>query len=462
MRLYDKYWNYRLVGEGSLIDNYGIESLNTMIVICWTPSSAIIRRDKTTEDKDVRLYSAFIDHMELYEFIMKIDPEERALYEVILGELSQKLHFDIDVPEDMMKDGDKIRDAVIISLMNVVNVNLVLAKDILVFTSHSTKKRSYHIVVDNYCVKNNKECRVAYNKVMEYSKNLLTREQLDRIDSSVYSKRQNFRLIGCTKKGEYRPKQIESKVIFNDEEYKIEINTSNDKMIWYDLFKKSLVSWTHESEYLTCFIVPQHMKRSYTGDAERDDLTEEQVNRCIDSLTEMMGEFPFTYEVKDGIVILHKTRCYKCIIHNRIHESENGYMVINGEYIVYYCRRDYSSIIIGQCDSKILVDEDETPIEANPMGILGRISSRNISSSNMTQFKPRIIEEGEDTIHNEVTTKTSDDRVIKSVIRASKIQPLCLSQVKDKPLKITRLEKKLTVDKRIYNTYLLSAIRRGD
>jgi hypothetical protein len=139
------------------------DSLRNALIVSWSYHDH-------SEDKTYRLYTTFKSYLEYGMFSMKLSPHERCFYEIILGEGSQKPHFDIDI--DTSKEyiaGEIIKDDLIdniIRLLQERKVNLTV-NDILLFTSHGADKQSYHVIVNNYCHANNIEARAFYDALMD-------------------------------------------------------------------------------------------------------------------------------------------------------------------------------------------------------------------------------------------------------------------------------------------------------
>jgi len=132
-------------------------------------------------------------------------------------------------------------------------------KDIILFQSHGDRKvkYSYHIYVDNYFHLNNTEAKIFYNMVF----GLIPEQYHQFIDSSVYSKTQQFRLIGSQKEGSNRPKTPIFEYILNDKDYYYNVYQKWDHPMnkHFEFFINSLVSVSPHKSY-TYVPIPVEVK----------------------------------------------------------------------------------------------------------------------------------------------------------------------------------------------------------
>jgi len=316
----------------------------------------VVGREILQEKRDVhsRLFALFNSYVELYNYQMQISPDQRYFYEIIFGNLPQKPHFDIDVKEsdcpegkELEKLGDIVKDEVITHILNVGKengINFSLEKDILIYTSHGKTKRSYHIVIHHYCHSNHEQAKVFYKAVTSK----MTAENRFYVDHSVYSSKQNFRLLGSQKIGSYRPKIFCETYSFLGKEikhiYDVDFRSPQHKQLEY--FKISLVSWISECEYLPCFQDESQRERYITQRIDMDygDLSDASVEEAIQIMNKkrkMEGsKFPFAVrEVRGNVISLRRLRPSWCYICERTHEHENPYLLIMGKDVYFYCRR---------------------------------------------------------------------------------------------------------------------------
>lgn len=117
-----------------------------------------------------RKYVVFENYLQYVEFYIKFPGRTRDFYETILG--AQKPHFDIDIDKKKYPNlkGENILKALIEAIVQVMlgkEINLILRRDIVIFTSHGPEKESYHIIIDNYCHLNYYQAKKFYDVVIE-------------------------------------------------------------------------------------------------------------------------------------------------------------------------------------------------------------------------------------------------------------------------------------------------------
>ena len=327
------------------------EPLEQKIVIGFeTPP---IKGDK----KHSRPYALFNSYIELFQYQSNFPLDGRHFYEIIMGDSSQKPHFDIDIKrsqcpkgKDLDELGRDVKDDLIAGILTVGEENGVafsLTKDILVYTSHGESKLSYHIIIHHYCHSNHKQAKAFYKAVTSK----MNDENAIYVDHSVYSSRQNFRILGSQKISSYRPKRFCEVYTFRGKEiiHDYDIPFRSEKHKELESFKISLISWISECEYLPSFqddyereqYVKQHIEKDY-GDISQGELKE--AIQIIDSRRAALGsKFPFVVrEVKGNIISLRRLRPSWCSICARKHEHENPYAMVVDNNLYFYCRRSDS------------------------------------------------------------------------------------------------------------------------
>lgn len=86
-------WYFRLVKDG-LFNNISREKLDGKLLICNNTNSGT---------RLIRLFSVFDNPKAFYDYQSDIDYQYKTFLEVILGEVKQKQHFDLDITADMME-----------------------------------------------------------------------------------------------------------------------------------------------------------------------------------------------------------------------------------------------------------------------------------------------------------------------------------------------------------------------
>lgn len=355
----------------SLLDDFDPSKLKDgSLLVCLT--------GKEEDDRESRNYSAFISPKVFLDYYSNFPAEERCFYETIHGSFAQKPHFDIDFDRDDLQYFKEIEgverskklkntvDAVvsgtirsILEEFNELGLPLDPSKDILLFSScdEENDKYSYHIVIDHYSHNNNREAAAFYQRVTmrlppEWS-------QRGWIDPKVYSSKQNFRMIGSTKLGKRRFKELLDQwyhpISGSIVKYWIDESIPN----WtQSRFESSLVSYTANCTPLPPFTSPEKDKPKYWNrdSQEEIEVTLEEAKKALEiiaihaKVSPNCYLFPFKIiEIRSPIVVLKRLRPSNCRICNKTHEKENPFLLIVGkERSVYFdCRRSNKSLCIG-------------------------------------------------------------------------------------------------------------------
>ena len=362
-----KRWYYLLVRKPEtrgkvLMDDYNIADISRHIVVCFTPDflpgSTVPFKNKKGDPR--RIYAFFDSYLELYDYIERFDENLRAFYEIIFGELHQKPHFDIDIsqedidqfyPKEHMNDiANVVLDAVIQSCKEVlteVSVNLDIEKDLLLYTSHSDKKKSYHIVINNKCHNGNKEAEAFYKAIMVKFRVITNNKYSCFVDAKVYSPRQQFRLINCQKQNSGRPKLFRPNFPFRLVQYEhiYTENTDNDQLKERCKFYESLVSFTSG-----CMILPSFIPITNSNSISLSilpDISDSIVDRCMkllhitmDKILEGYCPRTFSYKYTKGhIICLNRHRGTYCTMCRKTHDAEQPFMFITNGKVYFDCRR---------------------------------------------------------------------------------------------------------------------------
>lgn len=148
-------------------------------------SRYIFAEDVLFNDKIVKQYLYFND---IHHFL-KLDNKSNHYYEVIDG--LQRLYIDIDIKNNTKNFNDEV-----LELKDHLEDKLSAAI-VNIYTSHTTTKQSYHIIVQNYYVNDNVQCRAYIEKLLEDF--YLDLKQF--IDIRLYNRKQLFRVLGSSKYG---------------------------------------------------------------------------------------------------------------------------------------------------------------------------------------------------------------------------------------------------------------------
>lgn len=357
--------------QRGLLDDYPSDTLTNHLLV-----------NVVTLDKK-RYFAIFPSHLEFAKYQAKLDIDKKCFFETILGDRSQKPHFDIDI--DVGKYPDVIGDDVMNNLVDAIfeilsesDVEIKIESDLLVFTSHGPTRQSYHIVIDHYMHLNNLEAKAFYHKVLEK----MDPELSDFVDPAVYLSKQQFRIVGSQKPRSGRIKTLSEKWTYHDEEivyqYVREPRDDLHKMLLQ--LEASLVSHTSNCLPLPNFIQVDDNGRVLGKSSDsyfEENLSRDIAMKALKLLAETAGlsindkRFPYRFiGVSGGIISLLRVHPSRCRICNRIHENENPYLfIIGAEYTVFFnCRRNRKNFLVGKLgpsQDNEEVDEDEDKDESN-------------------------------------------------------------------------------------------------
>lgn len=281
----------------------------------------------------LRQFTSFKSYTHFQQYNNGTPESERCFYEVILGKKKRKPYFDVDIDMKEYTDMNEEKADNMITML-VENINEELYKynpKIIVFTSHRPDKLSYHIVVDGVCLADNEATRDFADKVVSV-------EMRNYVDTKVYSTVQQMRIVGSVKYGKTNKKIVN---------YYLSNNFYIPKELKFNKFRKenyilqsSLISFTENCEFVSFKTNETKKKKQLSkGNADEHD---------VDDAMKLLNDNYTNFEIrqvleKDGNVLVELTSndSYHCKIHDRIHESENAYITIQGIYrnVWFDCRR---------------------------------------------------------------------------------------------------------------------------
>ncbi len=294
----------------------------------------------------MKRYTVFSNHIQLYKYLFLIPDEQRCFFEILLPHMGRKMYFDIDMDKEelikVMKDYEE--EQFITTVRRAIKKVIPQIMDkgsILVFTSHSKKKLSYHIVIDGWYVQNFEECRVIFDRVLEH----IPDEWEPFFDETVYKKTQQFRMIWNHKYEKDNTKTLNEELSYN---FKIPDRYSSDKgKDLYTLYS-SLVGKTDKCDVLMGFEVEKKVFVPVEGAASEDDLGEVMALFGKDSQYKkgVFDKISVVEEAGNLIIPLKSHGPYECEICDRVHEAENPYLIVKGEEreIYFDCRRSGSLV----------------------------------------------------------------------------------------------------------------------
>lgn len=374
--IYEKRWYFRLVpkkdGEfnraRALMDDYELNMIAQHLVICYTPGVIPGQHKPYLNEKGEygRIYAFFDSYLEFYQYMQKIPFEQRAFYEIVFGELPQKPHFDIDVGADNLAKyypdenidsvAELLREAVMLGCLQVLadlHIESNISRDLLLYSSHGSNKRSWHILINNKCHDGNKEARAFYEAVLVKVRVLTNGKymQSEFIDPGVYSPRQQFRLIGSQKPGTNRPKIFCEQFVLSGIRYSHIYNEDVSELHIKKLtvIYESLIGFTTGCSYLPSLLPERSGNSTSLGDLP--NLETRIVDQCMEMLRRKMTHCPFTIKnIQGHLIMLKRNAKSYCPICNREHQTENPYMFILGGKVYWDCRRsdgDATKLLLG-------------------------------------------------------------------------------------------------------------------
>lgn len=425
----------------SLMDEYRIEQLEgKLIVQMVTPTN-------------IRLYSLFDSYIEFARYSLKMAPEKRSFYEVVLADFPQKPRFDIDIdgkefpglaPEVTGKNpltlsdgtilftldqlGDFLKDIVIENTMAILEekgVRINLSKDVLIFTSHGPHKRSYHIVINNYCHYYHKEARALYDLVMaRIPEPLRGVARAPYIDPAVYSSKQQFRIVGSLKIGSNRPKKFSPIWTYKNQiiEHVYVEEPQDDNHAFMLQLEASILTHTSSCDLIPSLLDPNAEGFMSKARYDTEDISMDLAKKALQLIAATGGttvddhKFPYVIDcIKGAIVCLKRTKASKCRICCRVHEHENPFLVVGGEgadkCVYFYCRRSPANkkLYLGKLEDLELPPSIATT--ASTWLYSDSIVEKVAELAKIPLFKPE--NKGKASLPTEQEQKKSNDKLIK-------------------------------------------------
>ncbi len=265
------------------------------------------------------MFLAFESKRDFIEQCERLDPSLRTFHEVIFGSNPQRIKMDVDMKGIDKEEGDEmIRDLVtkLRSLFQSVFSIPLPERSVLVATSHRIKdpaKLSYHIIVLGYSMESARHVAAFVAKLKPALNPLL----VPFVDD-VYKSTQSFRILGCTKVGELRPKLVSSDIgarICLQEDSFISLNEGDQRL---------------------------HMELLLPSYELRGDIPEELIKKTRDLLPSILPEIQaFKYRGTTGTIMnFDRISPSTCSLCNVEHEKENSlFLSLDGGILRQHCRR---------------------------------------------------------------------------------------------------------------------------
>lgn len=398
-----KRWYSRLVHNEerrALLDDHPLGTLDRALVVCLYHS-----KFSSWKGDAYRLFTRFSSYLDFFPYFNDFNVEERSFYEIVFGQFAQKPHFDIDIQdigaysEDLSVIGDKIIEALITGCCQVLaerDIVLNIARDVCIYDSHGPRKRSFHLVLGTMCHSDHQEARAFYQEVIARVHTITGGKYIEFVDMGVYSKLQQFRIVGCQKEGTGRIKRFHEVFQYQGQQYEHiypePILSSEHKMLV--VLHQSLLSFTSGCRMLPSFAPPP---APYVYPTQI--INDVQVEEVIALFQSRMDTSPFSIRgVKDNFIILKRERPSRCPICDITHEHENPMLVVTANRVYWRCRRAMGSYLLGEIttSAQIITDEEsEVPISKEPTDEDLMLGDVDYSS---------LVDQGAEKVRNESTT----------------------------------------------------------
>lgn len=283
---------------------------------------------------------------------------------------------------------------------------------ILVFTSHSDKKLSYHIIVDEWCFADSKECRYFHDEVIQR----LPQKWRDIVDHGMYKSLQQLRITGCHKWNDLRTKTLSPSLslkIAGSQGWTPPEPPLDSNHEYLLLLGCSLVTNTSDCHLLPSFAPPEQPKRAYIKDVMTEmELDATSVDLAIElcakmgQLTPTDPNFPYRLDrcldPRDGtaLILLKRLRPSWCRVCQRIHENQHPYLLVVGRDRDVYldCRRHFENqkLYLGRLGAMARSIDSDVNIDStacdNSDSTLVQAESRRLRSEASIEDSPSNIQ----------------------------------------------------------------------
>ena len=277
-----------------------------------------------------RRYTLFKNFNQFTKYFFSQLDEEKCFYEMMREEDGRKPYFDIDI-DDLSFDVGSMIEQIKGTIIDMIGKKI----KIIVFDSSTETKLSFHIVVDDVYLQSYKELLTFYDKVEEK----LTEENKKYMDRSVYKSVQQFRIVESHKFMKNNIKRLREDLSYRFSVPK-RIKTEIGKFNY--LLASSLVTNVSSCRVLCGFQpVVEEKDLNFSGSANEGDI-EDVMKMFYEKYS--YGDFTFQEcKEKNGnlLIVLRRLNPTYCEICKRIHESENPFITVTGDFrnVVFYCRR---------------------------------------------------------------------------------------------------------------------------
>ena len=227
------------------------------------------------------------------------------------------------------------------------------------------KKRSYHVIIDNYCFTSACGNRNFFNEILKTYPD----EYKFVLDSGMYKSIQAFRMFESHKWG--APERIKKIDYLSKWEHPLETDddvTISKDHLKYLTFYSSLITNTSYCEILPNFGNIEEKKTFEDVVFEENEISNAMLlcakNEGYDSFED--PTFPYSIrEIKGGLIVLKRLRSSYCKLCKRSHENENPFLIIkkSDNSVNFNCNRRQGEKIINLLLGYIQIKKEIKEIE---------------------------------------------------------------------------------------------------
>lgn len=303
---------------------------------------------KNQDDLPIKKYTFYRSPLLLFRAILSLNPNLRCVYEIIKGEKFQKPYYDIDIAlkddpfderyshtkEEKFMIAKKIVELCKKSLMKIRPQ--IKESDFLVLSSHSDAKRSYHIIVDRWCVQSSTLNKELYEEMIQN----IPIDMRKYIDNKMYKSIQQFRTFLSSKCGKNRPLIVDK----DNSTWEPDGELPSFNVLVREIFIASLITYTDN-----CTVLPMEIKEK-THTVNSKELDNDDYKKIMKAFDNFCDRNAFDVGSNtNNFISLKRKRPTFCTVCNRTHENENPFLFVGptSGNIYFNCRRGEGSITIG-------------------------------------------------------------------------------------------------------------------
>lgn len=328
----------------SLMDEFTYEKLCKMFVVCCT-----LPHPTDKMKKPRRKFAAFNSYTNFLEYIRLIPSQQWYFFEIIMAEHKQKLYFDIDIEKEKLPAGENIEvfsnnllNSLISGIVNCLpkyEIEINVAKDLLIFSSNANHKHSYHVILNNYYVMNNHCNTILCGEIKEY----MPEQYRSYIDEAVYSAKQQLRLYKSQKPGTGRIKEL-----MKSYTYGINVINQDDSNFEF-VFSSSCITYVEKCTVIPVYHTIDKSLLVINEGKNNEKLLDEDVKKIVKLVNPIVFKIYKMTRIIGRMILLQRIQKAHCSLCNRVHDNENAFLTVSENWDIYfYCRREQSkSLYMG-------------------------------------------------------------------------------------------------------------------